>query len=105
MYVYMLGVWVWGGRGQYVLLYFGFTNCPDICPNELLKMKAALDEIEKMKEIKAVVSCVSFSPGILWLKKSIYFIYCGVCVCVCVSNIRSLQSLFQWIRKGIHRRN
>lgn len=26
-------------RGQYVLLYFGFTRCPDFCPTTLIKYK------------------------------------------------------------------
>jgi protein SCO1 len=32
-------------RGRYMLLFFGFTHCPDICPAELQVMSAALDEL------------------------------------------------------------
>ncbi len=29
-------------RGRYMLIYFGYTNCPDVCPATLAKMAAAL---------------------------------------------------------------
>lgn len=32
-------------RGQYMLVYFGFTFCPDVCPSGLQVMAAALDEL------------------------------------------------------------
>lgn len=34
-------------RGKWSLVYFGFTNCPDICPQELDKITTVLDVIEK----------------------------------------------------------
>lgn len=31
--------------GKYMLVFFGFTFCPDICPTELQVMSAALDQL------------------------------------------------------------
>lgn len=35
--------------GKYYLLYFGFTHCPDICPEELGKIN---EIVEKVKAVK-----------------------------------------------------
>jgi protein SCO1/2 len=32
-------------RGRFMLLYFGFTRCPDICPSELVKVGTVLDQL------------------------------------------------------------
>jgi protein SCO1 len=32
-------------RGRYMLVFFGFTHCPDICPAELQVMSASLDKL------------------------------------------------------------
>lgn len=32
-------------RGQYMLIFFGYTNCPDVCPVALQNMTLALDEL------------------------------------------------------------
>jgi len=32
-------------RGKFMLVYFGFTFCPDVCPSGLQVMAAALDEL------------------------------------------------------------
>lgn len=42
-------------KGKHLLFYFGFTFCPDICPNELVKMSKAVDIISKRKNVPEVV--------------------------------------------------
>lgn len=34
-------------KGRFALLYFGFTHCPDICPEELEKIVEALTTVEQ----------------------------------------------------------
>ncbi|KAL2269022.1 hypothetical protein VTJ83DRAFT_3868 [Remersonia thermophila] len=36
-------------KGRYSLVYFGFTHCPDICPDELDKMARMFDLVEAQR--------------------------------------------------------
>jgi len=53
-------------RGQPVLLFFGYTQCPDICPTTLHKlttaMKAAGDEADDIRVLLITVDPANDSP-------------------------------------------
>lgn len=43
-------------RGKVVLLFFGFTHCPSVCPDSLAKIKAALQGVPKTEAAAVFVS-------------------------------------------------
>lgn len=50
--------------GQYKLMFFGFTNCPGICPGELTKISTVLDILEEDNKSKNITPIfVSIDPA------------------------------------------
>jgi protein SCO1 len=49
-------------RGKYVILYFGYTSCPDICPDSLAKFREALSKQgQGAQEVQVIF--ISVDPG------------------------------------------
>ncbi|NEZ05197.1 SCO family protein [Wenzhouxiangella sp. XN201] len=50
-------------EGNWSLLFFGFTNCPDICPDTLAVLDAVMGDLDRMgREHKPQVVFVSVDP-------------------------------------------
>lgn len=51
-------------EGQWNLLFFGFTNCPDVCPDTLAMLAQSMRQLEMMRrEEKPQVVFVSVDPA------------------------------------------
>lgn len=50
-------------RGRAVLLYFGYTHCPDVCPMTLGRIKKALAELPAEKAERTSVVFVTVDPA------------------------------------------
>ncbi len=48
--------------GKAMLIYFGFTFCPDVCPTELQKLSAALDQLSKSEREKIAPLFITIDP-------------------------------------------
>lgn len=49
-------------RGRVVLLYFGYTYCPDICPTELATVAAGLKRLTPEEAARVAVLFISVDP-------------------------------------------
>ncbi len=49
-------------RGKAVLLYFGYTFCPDVCPTTLATIRAALQELPADQRERVQVIMISVDP-------------------------------------------
>lgn len=45
------------------MIYFGFTHCPDICPEELDKMGEAVEVIDRDRQERVLPLFVSVDPA------------------------------------------
>jgi protein SCO1/2 len=60
--------------GNWTLIYFGFTNCPDICPEELDKMGEAVKMVDGSRKERVLPVFISVDPardGVKEVKKYI----------------------------------
>jgi cytochrome oxidase Cu insertion factor (SCO1/SenC/PrrC family) len=49
--------------GKYMMIYFGYTYCPDVCPTALSDMATALDAIDPEKAAKVQPIFISVDPA------------------------------------------
>ena len=49
-------------RGQHMLVYFGYTFCPDVCPTTLFNASAALDDLGPELAAKVRLIFISIDP-------------------------------------------
>jgi protein SCO1/2 len=56
-------------RGKYVLIFFGYTFCPDVCPTTLTTLSTAIDllgkDAEKIKPLFVTIDPLRDTPGYL----------------------------------------
>jgi protein SCO1/2 len=48
--------------GKIVILYFGYSSCPDVCPTSLAKLKMAMSELSAEERAQVQVIFVSVDP-------------------------------------------
>ena len=50
-------------RGRYMLVFFGFTHCPDICPIALQTISDALDQLDAKQAAKVTPIFITVDPA------------------------------------------
>jgi protein SCO1/2 len=50
-------------RGRHTVVFFGYTNCPDVCPATLLNLSGALDQMSRRDADRLQVVFVTLDPA------------------------------------------
>jgi protein SCO1/2 len=50
-------------RGRYMLVYFGYTHCPDVCPTTLSDMASAMDKLPASERSRVVPIFITVDPA------------------------------------------
>jgi len=50
-------------RGRYMLVFFGFTHCPDICPTTLARLSQAVGKLPENERERVTIMFVSVDPN------------------------------------------
>jgi protein SCO1/2 len=50
-------------RGRWLLIYFGYTFCPDVCPTSLTLLTSALDRLDEVQRAKITPIFVTVDPA------------------------------------------
>ncbi len=50
-------------KGKWLLVYFGYTHCPDVCPTTLATVAAALDKLPPADKAKVKALFVTVDPA------------------------------------------
>ena len=50
-------------KGKYVLMYFGYTHCPDVCPTTLVRMSRALKQLGERLSKNIQILFITLDPA------------------------------------------
>jgi protein SCO1/2 len=50
-------------HGKYVLMYFGYTHCPDVCPTTLVRMSRALKQLGERLSRNIQILFITLDPA------------------------------------------
>jgi protein SCO1/2 len=50
-------------RGRFMLVYFGYTHCPDVCPTTLSDMASAMDKLPKASRARVAPVFITVDPA------------------------------------------
>ena len=86
-------------RGKAVVLYFGFTHCPDVCPTTLKNWAATLESLDKSTRDQVQFLFISIDPNrdtLQWLETyTAYFHHAILGITGSIDELERITELYQ----------